>query len=842
MTGPDAEPELPFDVGRFHVVEQVGRGGMGVVYAAEDTRLKRRVALKLLPRDIDRDEPRRQRLLREAQSAAAVTHPNVATVYEVGEADGRTFIAMELVEGVSLRKRLERGRLTAAEVLRIARGIALALERAHEKGVVHRDLKPDNVMLAPGGDPKVLDFGLAKMRDDALALAEGESTQSVLTREGTILGTPGYMAPEQILGKPVDARADVFAFGVVLYEMATSVRAFGGGSTMEVLVRVQRDEPPKASSVEPRIDERVERVIEKCLAKKPEARFANGGELVEALEGLDAAEARRPRRRGLVAALAVAAVIVGAVGLELRAVRQPAPAQAAATPSASVAPSAPATSWWDYDPQTTSPEALRAFKAGMKSLREGTGQGNINLRKAIALDPDFAAANLVLAISLWCQAGTRQNFVKAMGGHDRLGARDAALVDAYEPLCLHDPPDPTELQRRMHALTRRFPDDPWVWAHLEEDRPEAQLAAIDHAIALDPGYANAYTMRADILLSQGDSKGAVDAYERCLAVSPVAANCQTMLTQRVAQTGDCARVEREARRAILLDAAYQTAWIQLASSIALQGQPLDGAREVLHQAESKLASPGDDLAGREALLEAFAGDFPTALRRLDEHEAANASMRESEHAFTALAIVRVAAESGDDARARRVAERYLARRSAWEPLMTGDVTVELMARLRRAGVRTAADAARNREARLAQWPAAIDVFGTRWVDLWASGVTTADDAREALAARPDAAAGAGSMYDGGFVAVGETYLLAGRVDEAIPWLEASAHACNVLESPVSILRARLLLGEAREKKGDAAGACAEYDAVLSRWGAARPRSVTAEEARLHHKALQCPHN
>jgi len=269
----------------FHVEEELGGGGMGIVYRATDEKLRRHVALKVLRESFSKDEERRRRFLREARSAAAVTHANIATVYEVGETEGQIFIAIELVEGETLRARIDRG-LSVAEGVRIAREIARGLARAHEKGIVHRDLKPENVMITRHGEVKILDFGLAKLREPAAtsdsAVADAQ-TASNLTGEGRLLGTPAYMSPEQARGLAVDARTDVFSFGVVLYEMVSGCRPFVGQTTQDVLAAIMRDSPVRASEHNPRIPPEIERVIGRCLEKERDARYADGQEVLAAL-------------------------------------------------------------------------------------------------------------------------------------------------------------------------------------------------------------------------------------------------------------------------------------------------------------------------------------------------------------------------------------------------------------------------------------------------------------------------------------------------------------------------------------------------------------------------------
>jgi len=292
------QPASPRDrtgqvLGPYRVVRLLGAGGMGRVYLAEDTSDGRHVALKVLNDDIVRDRTARVRFLREAQSASAVQHVSVAGVYAIHEVDDAVFIAMEYVEGQTLRAFLDAQRrpLELREALRIARDVAHALCHAHAAGVVHRDLKPENLMLDPRGQVKVLDFGLAKQAGAPLdGGVENASTLNFATADGIILGTPSYMAPEQIHGKPTDARADIFSVGVVLYEMAAGVRPFRGASTMEVLIATARDELSPASAHNPAVPAALDVLLARCLAKAPEDRHASAEDLAAELDELLLAE------------------------------------------------------------------------------------------------------------------------------------------------------------------------------------------------------------------------------------------------------------------------------------------------------------------------------------------------------------------------------------------------------------------------------------------------------------------------------------------------------------------------------------------------------------------------
>jgi serine/threonine-protein kinase len=277
-----AEPDLVGErLGRYRLDEVLGRGGMGIVYLAEDEQLRRRVALKVLSAERTRDSERRRRFVREARLTAKLVHPAIATVYDAGEVGERAFIAMEYVRGRTLRQALESGPLVYAEVVRIGRALAGGLAAAHASGIVHRDVKPDNVILGDDGTTKILDFGVAKARGTMDA-----STATLDTCEGRLVGTPAYMSPEQAKGGPIDARTDVFALGITLYEMTTGKRPFTGKTPVDVVVAIDRDEPTPVRSLIPTTPRALDRVIRRCLAKDPAARFDSAAEVLRALDEL----------------------------------------------------------------------------------------------------------------------------------------------------------------------------------------------------------------------------------------------------------------------------------------------------------------------------------------------------------------------------------------------------------------------------------------------------------------------------------------------------------------------------------------------------------------------------
>ncbi|HYV66037.1 MAG TPA: protein kinase, partial [Myxococcales bacterium] len=266
-------------LGPYEIVEPLGRGGMGLVYRARDTRLLREVAVKVMARAAS-GAPQARRLVEEARTAAALSHPNILPVHDVGEEEGVFFVVCELLQGETLAARLSRGPpLGAARCLELAREIARGLRAAHEKGIVHRDVKPENLFLTASGPLKILDFGLAK-RIPLGAAADGRSSLSL---PGMMLGTVGYMSPEQVRGEPVDARSDVFSFGAVLYEMLSGRRAFGGSPVEAMAATLHADPPPlEATEAPPALAE----VAQRCLQRDAGQRFPSARELCEDLEGV----------------------------------------------------------------------------------------------------------------------------------------------------------------------------------------------------------------------------------------------------------------------------------------------------------------------------------------------------------------------------------------------------------------------------------------------------------------------------------------------------------------------------------------------------------------------------
>ncbi len=287
VTGPvrASKLEIGQTIGRYRLLSKIGEGGMGAVYRARDLTLDRQVAIKALKAEAVEDADRKRRFVQEAKAASALNHPNIVTIHEIDEVDGVSYIAMELVEGETLDRKLGAGALPLPEALETAIAVADALAAAHSHGIVHRDLKPANVIRSDKGRIKLLDFGLAKLTEPGAAL-ETDSHSSPRTQEGVILGTVAYMSPEQAEGRPVDPRSDVFSFGSMLYEMVSGRRAFAGDSKVSVLAGILQRQPEPLRDHAPRVPPELERIVLRCFAKAPDRRYQHMGDLKISLEEL----------------------------------------------------------------------------------------------------------------------------------------------------------------------------------------------------------------------------------------------------------------------------------------------------------------------------------------------------------------------------------------------------------------------------------------------------------------------------------------------------------------------------------------------------------------------------
>src|SRR5262245_15729453 len=271
----------------YEIIAPLGAGGMGEVWRARDMRLNREVAIKALPASFAQDADRLLRFEQEALATSALNHPNILTVFDIGDHDGAPYIVAELLEGEELSELIKQGAIAPRKAIDYARQIAEGLAAAHSKGVVHRDLKPENMFVTKDGRVKILDFGLAKLRPHQFSGIDKDApTQKRITDPGVIMGTVGYMSPEQVRGHETDHRSDIFAFGVILYEMITGQRAFCGDSAIEVMNAILKEDPPEFSETKEQISPQLEMIVRRCLEKQPERRFHSAHDLSFALEAL----------------------------------------------------------------------------------------------------------------------------------------------------------------------------------------------------------------------------------------------------------------------------------------------------------------------------------------------------------------------------------------------------------------------------------------------------------------------------------------------------------------------------------------------------------------------------
>jgi eukaryotic-like serine/threonine-protein kinase len=833
-------------LGHFEVKAEIGRGAMGIVYLAEDLDLKREVALKILPASVAQDEERRRRLVREARAAAAVSDPNIVVVHEVGEADGRVYVAMERLDGESLRALLSRGPLSIADATDIGTQILHGLGRVHAAGLVHRDLKPDNVMVVGGHRVKLLDFGLARRGESARGSALADTT--LLTRDGRILGTPAYMSPEQAVGGEVDARSDLFSAGVVLYEMLGGRRPFVEDRPSELITAILTRAPQPPVALRPEIGEALSRVVLRCLEKDPKDRYPD----CESLAGdlARAAASRPPQKRkrtglralwigGSLLSLAIVALAVGRL--------RTAPRAPDAPPIADVAPPRPMR-MVDFPPPASSNQAaLTAYATALQKFREADfEEAMAQLDKTIALDPSIGAAPLRRAMFNTRGAIGAELFAKASTRRSTMSARDQALVDAWEPYLARHPPDTATARERMSRLSDASPNDAELallagFLDVWWGEDVAAKQQVDRALALDPEFAIASAFKAEWYFQHDDFESALATARDCAARTPAALNCRRDELDVYSFVGRCAELGDRARDALALRHSATELREYVAASLAHQGAAPEALAAAFRGGVPQSDWQGDYEPNARLQVAQYAGDFEAALveaRALVK--AADGDPSRARHDGAVGTLIETALEADRGTEAADAGESYLRLRDAYVDDIGGASSGESLALL-----------AMYRAQRIdrAELDRRLDAIAAAWLDrtprlyqvyIWklTSGfvVTSRAEAERALASYRPRLVGAweDSWY---LVRYGRALLLAGRVDEALPLFERAARRCDW---GLEYLQGILWLGRAREAKGDSKGACDAYGSILDRWAHAKPRSVTADQARRRQVALKCP--
>ncbi len=843
---------------------------MGVVYRARDLTEDRDVALKLLLPERAGDAGAKSRMLREARAVAAVDHPSIVSVLDVGENDEGVYIVTELVPGETLRSRLASGRIPSESARSIATEIASALAAAHARGIVHRDVKPENVMVTPDGRAKLLDFGLAKLSNAPVVEEDkGAGTVSLSTAEGRILGTPGYMSPEQAVGQTADERSDVFSFGALAYEILTGRPAFDAPSQAERMIATVRDEVPRADSIDPSIPSPWPYTVARCLSKKPEARYENAGALVEALRRgalssrADARAAgpgpRRVLRAGAVVAAASAAVAAAlALGLRTEASRKTEDAKGEPTTVATASASAAVPPGWSA-PRPCKGEAGAALESGVQDLRQGNWAGaHASFKQALEADPTCGSAALRLVITGYFYDGpdvVRGSYRRALQLRASLNERDAGYLAIYEPLLARDPPDEAEYLKRILALADSYPKDPEIlgaaaFALLRGPRDwDNGRKLAERSVAVDPGFADGWQAlaRAEFWANDENLVSAAHALDRCMEASPIGTDCIEERAMMHLATGECTELERLARLMVTRDPKSDTPHWFLALSLASLDEPKGAVEEALRQRAARLEEPERSRRERfdRVRVDAAYGDFDAVEAGLAELEGSLGGESFALHAELSLLAGPFFEETGRVGRAAEVADALLAARRA---IPTDTYSYRLrygvhhaephaLATLERAGALSHADVEKRLDA-WQKWTLGLKNYDVRttWALTDALFAESAEEAREATRTLPRMPVV--NMNSSMNLAVGRALLLADRGSDALTYLDAGARACRALEEPFARTHALLLAGTAREAAGDREGACAAYRRIKARWGAARA-SRTAAEAAKRARGLAC---
>ena len=889
-------------VGPYEIRGFLGQGGMGQVYKAFDPRLERTVALKVIvvpeqPSQAANDggpsanDSQRiagefsARLLREARAVASLSHPNVVGIYDVGESGNRLYLAMEYVVGATLRSLASSTEVPLARKLRWLVDVARALEVAHRAGLVHRDVKPENVMIREDGVVKVLDFGIARR---TMGATDDQQKLDTVTGGGAITGTPVYMSPEQIKGRDVDARCDQFAWGVMAYELVAGERPWpDSGDVLQLVAKVLTEAAPPLRSRGIDVPASVEETILRALEKEPDARLPTMADVADAVEpfamqttggdrvritpriadsedpsafaattrvpatisvppasevtpGAERTERkgahRKKRSRRKLMQLALPLALLATLASVVALVRKSTSVQA--SPDAA-------------RPLSNVPEAEVAYKEAMRLWHDGaTGKARTTLRRAVSLDPTFAAAHLQLAIQTVQDdpAGAQASFQNAFEHRHMLMPRDTAMLEACEPY-VRPRPDLDEWETRLTGAVFQFPRDAELQFFLGRARErqgadDAAKTAYDAAVRLDSGFVPALAALANTERNLGHVTEALAATDRCIKQSPVAATCLETRYRLLSDLGECHRAREEAAQWRTLEPESPTAFTAFARALYADGAPRPSVEEALsrawalHPPEKRAASEQWDrmylaiVDGDLVRADELAREFETQLPK---------SADQYDHAMPARARINVLYESEDLDQAVKVAHGFLDRMDAWPAYpFAPDTSIAFYEPLYRAGEIKKPELERQRarwvereKQRLAGGDRSARAAWGMWA-IWGGFAETKDEALDAISRMPQLPLPVGSRRGVSLdFAVGKVYALVGRPREALSSLTRVTTTCTSLEDAMLVARARFYLGMAHEANGDKTEAREAYGRVVAAWPkGTRSRTVRWAQARL----------
>lgn len=885
---------------RYRLEALIGEGGMGRVFRAFDPKLRRRVAIKILQsRRFSGGTDDVARVMREARAAAALDHPGVVAVFDVGEAEGHPFIVMEYVDGRSLRALVGVDEIGQNERLRWMTDIARSLAAAHRVGLVHRDIKPENVMIRHDGSVKLLDFGIARrLEADPSANMIAPANQFSNTTESSAIGTPYYMAPEQVQRRPVDARADQFSWGVLAYELFTGSLPWKSvGEGFASAVAVVAEEPARLRTEELGLPAHIGAVVHRALEKSPLRRFESMDVLVAALveagpgsgplvlpdvpkesfkTALDTQQGTHTEvdppvmpetssrisskitRKVLLSVLVVGVFLTGGVVFIFRNHAPPEPPFLKAH-LAAVAAHPLELPGEVFRPNTL---AASAFAKGIHHFQQAALAVSVEqFTTAIEYEPRFAAAHLRLAIARLIDgphpAGS-ESFLEARRLRRGLDFRDTLILEAFAPAFDEEPPGLEETARKLADIEQRFPNDPEIALFRPmiltvAGRDDDGARAFRDYSERHPQNATPWLALAYIHGRRDELELAHDALVRCRKIEADAIDCIWFDAKLDAYAGRCKDLEAGVKHWRQLKPDALNAMLMLAQSQMAQNVDVTTLNatfaEIAHD-----ASIGDATRITQKLMasrDILAGKFLDADRILTAlpHET---RLETIDYLWVNELRVALHEEMGDQAGAVTLASEVLLHKKNLPGL--GDVHVEGIADdptmafhevLFAAGSIDATDFEKRRQSWMTTWRSRGATRSDRdlWTRAYAGPARSPEAANDALKILEPLGPPLRFFVDHLLVVdTARVYLLAGRTKEAVHLLTEASSSCLGPLEPLRFVQAHALLGQAHDTLGNHDAACDAYGIVLQRWGASRPGSVTAKQTRERWKKLGCKDN